>query len=140
MKQSTLLIGGLAVAGILWYRHQSATAAPATAAGLDGIASFLFGGGKKTSTESQVRAETRSWLARMNGHATMLSISSFYSFHAQKYWPYIDAELLAHGITPNVMQIAKWQAQRGPTPQPKPPIATPSPGPRPRTPLQLQRK
>jgi hypothetical protein len=139
MKQSTLLIGGLAVAGILWYRHQSASAAPAPAAvGLDGIASFLFGGGRKPtlSTESAVRAETNGWLARIGSGLNVETLASFYGMHSTKYWPFIDAELLAHRITPDYMQIAKWRAQgRSRTASPKPTPVPTSPGPRPRVTL-----
>jgi hypothetical protein len=138
MKQSTLLIGGLAVAGILWYRHQNASAAPAQAAvGLDGIASFLFGGRKSTpSTESSVRTETRGWLARVGSGLNVETLASFYGMHAQRYWPYIDAELLAHRITPNYMQIAKWRALgRSQPSSPKPTPVPTSPGPRPRVTL-----
>jgi hypothetical protein len=129
MKTSTLILGGLAIAGVYMLHQHSAAAAPATTSGMDGLGALLRGepgrpvftafpqrGNPSAAAETAIRKEVRAWLSKMGGAGgvarskagSVRTLGSFYGAHSQAYWPWIDIEMRAAGFAPNLIQYAKW--------------------------------
>jgi hypothetical protein len=148
MKKSTkhLLIGGAAIAGILWYT-QRADAAPQPAGALDGVGSLfdIFRDGRIygiMSGEAGARAAVRKWRTRFNNPiiAPREAYASLYRGFPEASWPWITDELIGVGAPSMLCHrgMADAKAAKAP-PAPRRTTTKPLPRPLPLPPGSLRR-